>query len=268
MRAATCHALRVAACRASLLSFSAFLPHQLQLRRDHFLQRRLRPTPRGGLETHVPDHPRGGSRNTEPGLLASALSEHHVAASLLALLPHVRFENLFGSFSRAALRRGIVFRCAPTVTLHDSAISTTFTTFGWRAGESGVAGVARGGGKTHAPSSQNGGQGSKRGTPPVIRLVWSYLVVTGSGVRPSALGMWLRRHRERREAKETRDPGGTPTAGKHLCFSPPRPSTPWTLHIDIRVASEPRRGSGERGIIAPAIRLGLNLNDSFSPTVV
>ena len=122
---------------------------------------------------------------------------------------------------------------------------------------------SQGGGKTHAPSSQNGGQGSKRGTPPVIRLVWSYLVVTGSGVRPSALGMWLRRHRERREAKETRDPGGTPTAGKHLCFSPPRPSTPGTLHIDIRVASEPRRGSGEQGIIAPAIRLGLNLNDSF-----
>jgi hypothetical protein len=129
---------------------------------------------------------------------------------------------------------------------------------------------SQGGGKTHAPSSQNGGQGSKRGTPPVIRLVWSYLVVTGSGVRPSALGMWLRRHRERREAKETRDPGGTPTAGKHLCFSPPRPSTPWTLHIDIRVASGASQGVGGAGHHSPCNSTWPQPERSFSllPTVV
>ena len=135
--------------------------------------------------------------------------------------------------------------------------------------ESGVAGGVRGV-KTQAPSSQNGGQGSRRGIPPVIRLVWSYLVVTGSSVRPSALGMWLRRHRERREAKETRDPGGTPTAGKHLCFSPPRPSTPWTLHIDIRVASGASQGVGGAGHHSPCNSTWPQPERSFSllPTVV
>ena len=81
-----------------------------------------------------------------------------------------------------------------------------------------------------ATLSQNGGQVSMHGTPP-HRVVFFALVVTGSNGRPSALGMWLRRHREIGEAKETRDPGGTPTAHKHLCFSPPEPSRPGTLHI-------------------------------------
>ena len=117
--------------------------------------------------------------------------------------------------------------------------------------------------------SQNGGQGSLHGTPPSThRVVFFALVVTGSNGRPSALGMWLRRHRERGEAKETRDPGGTPTASKHLCFSPPEPSRPGTLHIDIRLASGASPGVGGAGRHSPCDSTWPRPERSFSFSTV
>ena len=72
--------------------------------------------------------------------------------------------------------------------------------------------------------------------PPLHRTVWSSPLWFDGKQRASlSLGHVAEATPGERGGQGTRDPGGTPSAGKHLCFSPPEPSRPGTLHIYIYI---------------------------------